>query len=212
MLLLAGLMGPVYAGLSQSAYVQEMENQRQEKLAAFRQNGAPPFKTEKARKSFTGLDWFPADPEWRVKASIEPFDEQDTLSFPTSAGTEKTFIRYALLIFTVQNQTDTLEAYRSLQNLHHPEYGKLLFVPFTDANSGESCYGGGRYLDPALPDNGATTLWLDFNEAYNPYCAYSEGWFCPIPPAANQLRTAVNAGEKNYPEAETRKSKKSYKH
>ena len=200
-LLLAGLFGSVYAGFSQSPYVQEMERQRQEKLKEFRQPGAPPFKSEKARKSFAGLDWYPVDAAWRVEASLEPFADQDTLEFPTSAGTVKSFIRYARLVFTVEGHTDTLEAYRSVQNLSHPEYGKLLFVPFTDHNSGESCYGGGRYLDPALPEAGSPTLWLDFNEAYNPYCAYSDGWFCPIPPAVNYVNMPVNAGEKNYPGA-----------
>ncbi len=179
------------------AYIRRLESDRTQKLAGFLTRGAPPFKTEKARKTFGGLDWFPVDPAWKVTARVELFESPDTLLFPTSAGTTKSFIRYARLIFEAGGRQDSLEAYRSLQNISHPEYGKLLFVPFTDMNSGGVCYGGGRYLDPVIPEG--NLLILDFNEAYNPYCAYSDGWFCPIPPRENDLRMAVNAGEKDYP-------------
>ena len=182
------------------AYQEQIHAERTQKNEEFKTKGSPPFKTEKARKSFTGLDWYNPDPAFRVLAKVERFANSDTLEFPTSAGTIKSFIRYAQLIVTVDGITDTLEAFRSIQNIDHPVYSKLLFVPFTDLNTGVTCYGGGRYLDPPLSEE--STLILDFNEAYNPYCAYSDGWFCPIPPRQNDLRFAVNAGEKQYPGAD----------
>jgi uncharacterized protein (DUF1684 family) len=182
-------------------------NARLEKDEAFRRKKQPPFKTEKDRKAFGGLDYFAPDPAWRISCRVERLDEAgtDTLELPTSAGTTKRFMRYAVLHCPLPDGKERLTAYRSVQHMSHPVYGRQLFVPFTDANSGELCYGGGRYLDPALPNG--DSLILDFNEAYNPYCAYSDGWFCPIPPAENALRSAVQAGEKAYVPGQARKDK-----
>ncbi len=179
------------------SYTQGMLEAREAKNLAYSTKGEAPFKREKDRKVFKGIAWFDVDTAWRVRARVDRMDRDDTLVFATSSGTTKTFLPYARLIFnTPDGQVDTLEAFRSLQNMQHPIYGKLLFVPFTDENSGEQCYGGGRYLD--LPVSDEDSLILDFNEAYNPYCAYSEGWFCPIPPSQNHVNSPVNAGEKDY--------------
>lgn len=208
--------------LDQAAYREAVEAWRAKGDEDYRTEGHSPFKTKKARKRFMGRAWFPVDPQARVTARIQRFWVPDTVPFPTSAGTVKQYIRWAELVFTYKGHTDTLVAYRSVQNLEHPEYGRLLFVPFTDQTSGESTYGGGRYLDPPMPpENDASwdlsdsdaddtswddaidddaswendTLILDFNTAYNPYCAVADGWFCPIPPAENFLNVALEAGE-----------------
>ncbi len=89
-----------------------------------------------------------------------------------------------------------LLAYQNLDLLKNkPEYRKL-FVPFNDYTNGVSSYGGGRYLDIDIPAGDKTII--DFNFAYNPYCAYHDRWSCPIPPSENNLDIEVEAGVKSY--------------
>ena len=78
------------------------------------------------------------------------------------------------------------------------KYRNYLFVPFTDATTGDESYGSGRYLEFYIADIQNNTLQLDFNKAYNPYCAYAAGYKCPIPPRENNLPLAIKAGEKNF--------------
>ncbi len=181
-----------------AAYRAAVQAWRAEGDAAYRTEGESPFRTRRERRRFPGRAWFPVDPAARVSARVERFAVPDTLDFPTSAGTVKRYLRWGRLTFTYRGHTDTLTAYRSVRHLGHPAYGRLLFVPFTDHTSGEASYGGGRYLDPTLPGEGQDRLVLDFNTAYNPWCAYADGWFCPIPPVENRLGVAVEAGEKAF--------------
>jgi uncharacterized protein (DUF1684 family) len=190
-------------GTSVKDYVEEINMHRAEKDKSFKDKKETPFKKKKDRRAFKKLDYFPADDNYALSAEVIPFPEVDTLIFPTSAGTEKSFLRWAILRFELEGKTLELEAYSSLQNINHPVYSNYLFVPFTDLCSSEECYGGGRYLDLQIPEG--DHLELDFNYAYNPLCAYSEGWFCPIPPRQNHLDFYIAAGEQNY---ESRKSKK----
>jgi uncharacterized protein len=83
--------------------------------------------------------------------------------------------------------------------MNRPEYADYLFVPFTDATTGNETYGSGRYIDLRLGDIKNNTVLLDFNKCYNPYCAYTSGYNCPIPPKENRLAVAVKAGEKVFP-------------
>ena len=109
----------------------------------------------------------------------------------TSSGVRKFFVRAGRLEFQIEGQSVQLTAYSN------PETDDTdLFIPFRDATSGSETYGSGRYLDTELEPDGS--LVLDFNLAYNPYCAYSDGWSCPIPPLENWLKVPVRAGEKTY--------------
>lgn len=186
------------AALSQdeaTIYLEQLLQDRKEKDQSYRTKGEAPFKSEKDRKRFDGIQFFEGDVRWIVPAYLAKVEEPDTLLFATSAGTVKSYLRYAeLRLHFPEGQLDTLTAYRSQQWLEHPVYGKQLFVPFTDENSGERCYGGGRYLDITLEEENGW-IEVDFNRAYNPYCAYSDGWFCPIPPRENHLGLPVDAGE-----------------
>jgi hypothetical protein len=78
------------------------------------------------------------------------------------------------------------------------EYADYLFLPFNDASNGKTTYGGGRFIDLEIPAAGNKTIEIDFNKAYNPYCAYNHNYSCPIPPDENNLNILVNAGVKDF--------------
>ena len=147
-----------------------------------------PFSTE-GRKSFHGLRYFGADPSWDVRAVLDPTAAGDTIGLLTSKGTHDRFERVGRVLFERRGKKYSLVLYRSLAE-------GTLFLPFSDATSGRETYGAGRYLDPVATPEGA--LRLDFNRAYNPYCAYDTRWICPIAPPENRLDVRVTAGEKTY--------------
>jgi uncharacterized protein (DUF1684 family) len=143
--------------------------------------------------AFKQLDYFEPDPKWFVMATLARFDHPTTIELPTSRGLKKRFVRYGQLRFTVDGAAYTLTAFRPAGSS-----GKELFVPFRDATSGKQSYGAARFLDLEEPADPAARVALDFNEAYNPLCAYSNAYNCPMPPAENQLAVAVTAGERDF--------------
>ncbi len=121
---------------------------------------------------------------------------EDTLEFMTSSGKVKLYAQVAMLHFNIDGQDLSLPAYQGIELRQRQGYEKYLFVPFTDATSGKETYGGGRYLDLEIPEG--ETLNIDFNYAYNPYCAYTDGYSCPIPKPESRLPIAIDVGEKAY--------------
>lgn len=143
--------------------------------------------TDEQQADFEGLQYFPVDESLRFEIEIEPFSEQKEMLMQTTTGDVRTFTRYGLAHFAVEGEQASLTVYAN-------EHG--YFIPFVDAQAGVETYGAGRYLDPAVTEDGK--LILDFNLAYNPYCAYNEYYSCPLPPAENRLKVAIKAGEKNF--------------
>lgn len=145
--------------------------------------------SESQRASFSGLDYFP---ERADLALTLPLDETglgvgEVVEIQTTDGKAKTFVRAGFVRFDVNGSPVQLTVFRD------GDRGSL-FVPFRDASAGAETYEIGRYLEPqSRPD---ATLDLDFNYAYNPFCAYGEGWSCPIPPEENRLEVAIPAGER----------------
>lgn len=147
-----------------------------------------PFKTEEQRSSFIGFKYFKTDEQYKVQASLQPFNEVDTIIMKTSSGKDRPYLRYAEINFNLKSKDHTLILFKSAgDNAHY-------FLPFTDETSGELSYGGGRYLDLDAKKDIPNTLEIDFNKAYNPYCAYVDGYSCPIPPSENHVNTAIEAG------------------
>lgn len=145
------------------------------------------------RTEFAGLHYYGPDKGWVVEATLEWIENGDTLVMPTSLGLAKRYVRKARLHFQAPSgEAGELTLFTPAAG---GEYG---FLPFTDLTSGSETYGGGRYLDIEIPEAGAVSLQLDFNNAYNPYCAYTNYYNCPIPPSENALPFAVTAGEKRY--------------
>ena len=116
---------------------------------------------------------------------MEQFQPTDTIQMQTSTGATQTFQRYGRFKFSVDGQEASLTIYSNDNGY---------FLPFVDSLAGTETYGAGRYLEPE-PLGGSKFL-VDFNVAYNPYCAYNDKWSCPVPPAENRIKVAVQAGER----------------
>ncbi len=114
----------------------------------------------------------------------------------TSSGAERVYLTAGKLDFFIDEKKFTLMAYQD-KTLLDQGNTTTLFVPFTDLTTGHETYGAGRYIDIEMPYG--NSLLLDFNLAYNPYCAYNKNYSCPIPPQENHLEAAIRAGEKNFP-------------
>lgn len=147
---------------------------------------------EEEKESFQGIHFFPLDLNYRVYADFTPIKEGATHPFPTSAKKIKYYKEYGKISFTILSEHFELTLYQSDPPIEG--YETSLFLPFMDETNGETTYGGGRYLDFEISDIKNRKIWIDFNQAYNPYCAYSSHYNCPIPPANNYLETEVKAG------------------
>jgi uncharacterized protein len=164
----------------------KLEQFRAQKDQFFKAHPQSPLSVEQ-QQTFEGLRYFPENPALRLVVPIEPFVEVDTIEMQTSTGDTRTYIRYGQVRFQVDGQDATLTLYAD---------GDMLFLPFADALAGVETYGAGRYLEPE-PLSGGRVL-IDFNLAYNPYCAYNDDWSCPITPRENRLTVPIRAGEQMY--------------
>ncbi len=174
--------------LSASFYIDTIEAERVEKDRFFR---ASPYSPLEDRSSFTGLNYYPPDPAWRFELPLQAAEQVEELTIQTSTGDAQTYYRAGTIEFEVEGQAARLAVYKSP---HHDEP----FIPFRDTTSGQETYGAGRYLEPVELAGGK--LLVDFNLAYNPYCAYSEHYSCPLPPLENWLKVPIRAGEKAFKE------------
>jgi uncharacterized protein len=141
------------------------------------------------RTLFGGLAYFPASPAFEVEAEMRPYLTPQDVELFTSCGDTERYRRAAVAWFEIDGIPAVLTLLRNARG--------DLFVPFRDATSGNETYGAGRYLEAC--DLGDGRALLDFNYAYNPYCAYNPGWRCPIPPVENHLAVPIRAGEQSYP-------------
>ncbi|SDC05305.1 DUF1684 domain-containing protein [Niabella drilacis] len=143
--------------------------------------------------------FFPVNKSYRVTAHFKKVTDSPWISIPTSNGKSKQYRIYGWLKFTLNGRKQKLAVYQSQFLLQHNEYFDYLFLPFKDATNGKDSYETGRYLDLKISDIRNGRIILDFNKAYNPYCAYVTGKYsCPLPPKENHLRITVAAGEKQF--------------
>ncbi len=141
---------------------------------------------------FTGLTYFAENPALRLRARVERPAIPEPVMLATSSGDERMYVTYGTAHFELGGTPQSLVLFATPDQ---PD-GPRLFVPFRDATSGKSTYGAGRYLEATVDDQDAGQVLLDFNYAYHPYCAYTEGYSCPFPPASNWLGQPVEAGER----------------
>lgn len=145
------------------------------------------------RESFPGLKYFPVDMKYRLDAKLEKYSTGEKIKMLTSTGSQDEYVRYGAVKFTIDSTEHSLDAFKSVSSDVDP---KRLFIPFRDVTSGKETYGAGRYLE--MEEDGKGVYTIDFNLAYSPYCAYNTDYSCPLPPAQNTLKIAINAGEKKY--------------
>ena len=147
------------------------------------------------------LRFYPLNPSYLVVAHFEKYADSPWFAMATSGAGHQIQRKYGRLTFVLHDTTVQLMIYQSQALLQKAETRDYLFVPFTDATSGAGSYAAGRYIDCQVSDIHGGELVLDFNKAYNPYCAYVTGYNCPIPPRENDLTVAIYAGEENYAKA-----------
>ena len=146
--------------------------------------------TRDQKRTFEGLHYFLENPALSLEVQVEPFATPEEIEMQTSTGDVQVYTRYGRFHFTVDGQPAELTIY------HQSDGG--YFLPFVDGLAPKETYGAGRYLEPELL--GGDSFAVDFNLAYNPYCAYNERWSCPLTPFENHLNVAIRAGEKIFHE------------
>ena len=149
---------------------------------------------KKAIRKFKGHDFFPINEDYRVEARFERVANAVPFLMKTTTDRLPTYEVYGVATFELNGQEYQLNIYQGHATRQMPQYRNHLFLPFTDLTNGETTYGGGRFIDLKIPEG--DVLIIDFNKAYNPYCAYNPKYSCPIPPKENDLPLAVNAGIK----------------
>lgn len=177
-------------------YVQKLKRERYTKDSFFKEAKASPL-TNPQKIRFVELPYFEPDSSYRVQADLERISNPDTIRIEDTRGSLRPFLKYAKVHFKLQNKECYLLVFKPV-DIEKKKTAEMLFLPFYDASNGKETHEGGRYLD--LQDNGKSTITIDFNYAYNPYCAYSDAYSCPIPPLENRLTVKILSGEKEYKE------------
>lgn len=172
----------------------ETEFQR-ELNAAYKDASTSPLK-EKDIKHFKGLEFFKFDSAYIVTANFERFPDEKPFEMKTSTARRPIYVKYGELSFQLNGKPFKLNIYQNKGLIESEGYEDYLFLPFSDETNGLESYGGGRYINARFPDG--DTMIIDFNKAYNPYCAYNDKYSCPIVPRENYLKTRVEAGVKAF--------------
>lgn len=190
----AAAQAPATAGhLSSAAHQQSVQKFQADLNAEFRNPAESPLAAAE-RATFAGLPFYPTDYRYYVEATLVRDSTSQPFAMPTSTARRPLYRKYGELHFVLDGQPQHLSIYQPLELLKRPGFEDYLMLPFTDLSNGHGSYGGGRYIDLRLPPAGARVMQLDFNKAYNPSCAYSPSYSCPVPPAENRLPVAIPAG------------------
>ena len=171
-----------------------IEMERKQKDLFFASHPQSPLAPQD-RRAFPGLAYWPPNPEYRFELRLLEYYDKGAIEVADSGGQKRTLRQWGQFRFELGGQQFALEAYKS------DPIEERLFIPFRDETSGKESYGAGRYLDLELERHLTEEgKWIvDFNEAYNPWCAYSEDYVCPFVPLKNRLEVPILAGEKQYP-------------
>lgn len=168
---------------------------QKEMNAEYKDASTSPLK-EIDRKDFKGLDFFKFDSIYVVKATLKLTPNSEWFKMKTTTSRESEQRIFGILTFELKGETFSLNVYQGKDLMKKDEYKDYLFLPFLDDTNGDTTYGGGRYIDLRIPVG--NTIEIDFNKAYNPYCAYNDRYSCPIVPRENYLDTKIEAGVKKF--------------
>ncbi len=177
------------AGSSENKYQDEIDDFWEDKHDFFRNSQASPF--TQTGTEYHEVEFFPADPKFKVTATLDRFTTREIETIGNSDGTTTRYLKFAIARFEIDKQPQQILILKTLG------FGNQYLTAFGDETSGSSTYGGGRYLDLSIGKS--DRIEIDFNKAYNPYCAYFEDFTCPLPPIENLMNIAIEAGEKVYP-------------
>jgi uncharacterized protein (DUF1684 family) len=161
--------------------------------AAYKDPTTSPLK-DIDRKNFNGLKFFKFDSTYVVTAALERTPDETPFEMKTTTDRLTIYVKYGIVSFNLKGNEYHLNVYQNQDLIKKEGFEDYLFLPFLDNTNGEESYGGGRYIDLKFPDGDELTI--DFNKAYNPYCAYNEKYSCPIVPIENYLALKVEAGVK----------------
>ncbi|WJJ98008.1 DUF1684 domain-containing protein [Algibacter luteus] len=163
--------------------------------AKYKDASQSPLK-DKDRKQFEGLDFFKFDSLYVVEASFKRTPNEKPFKMKTTTSRRPIYVKYGELFFNLKGESFTLNIYQNQELITKEGYEDYLFLPFLDETNGLESYGGGRYVDARIPEG--ETMIIDFNQAYNPYCAYNDKYSCPLVPRKNYLKTRIEAGVKAF--------------
>lgn len=182
---------------TQSDYVQKIAEDRRVKNMEITDSTKSRFNALE-RKAFAkkGLKYYAPDEDYIVEALFTIDTSKAVFQMPTTSDRKPNYRVYGYLDFSIHDTLCRLTVYQNMDFKNSPDYDGTVFIPFKDNTNEFGSYGGGRYLDIAIPSS--DKIFLDFNLAYNPYCAYSDRWSCPLVPLENTLEVSVFAGEKAY--------------
>lgn len=179
-------------GESSDEYLERIEEERKNRNG-YMLSGASPLK-EEDRRAFTNLKYYPVNEDYKILAKFTPLSRKQPIFVPTTTGESKKYIPYGYAEFELEGKPQKLILYQDWEETI-PNKLSLLFA---DDTSGETTYGGGRYID--VMKSGANSIIIDFNTAYNPYCHFNDEYSCPLPPRENLMTVPVPVGEKLYKE------------
>jgi uncharacterized protein (DUF1684 family) len=177
----------------QKSYISSIEKERAEKDNYMKNDPSSPFNQD-VNARFQPLKYYDIDPAFVFKSRLYEFDTKDTVKIFGTKGEERKAVRYGYVVFNHESNKYNINVYKGTSK-HGEEYYSIWF---TDKTTGESTYGVGRYLDFELNPDKEYVYTVDFNKAYNPYCAYSAKFSCAIPTKEDHINLAVEAGEKNF--------------
>ncbi len=177
------------------SYQDEIKAHQKQLNKEFKDKEETPL-TKPDRRKFKKLDFYPIDSNYCVKARFIKAENEKPFEMKTTTDRKPVYERYGTLIFTINSKPCTLQVYQSHKLREMEKYKDHLFLPFKDLSCAKESYGGGRFLDLQIPTD--STLIVDFNLAYNPYCAYNHKYSCPIVPSENSLNVEILAGVKAF--------------
>ena len=183
-------------GCAQEKQMINAETEWQKEMNAdFKDATKSPLK-DKDRKNFTGLDFYKFDSTYVVTAKLTRTPDAKPFKMKTTTERRPDYVQYGVVTFNLKGKEYQLNIYQNLGLLDQEGYEDYLFLPFLDNTNGNGSYSGGRYTEARIPEG--DTIVIDFNTAYNPYCAYNEKYSCPIVPRANYLDLEIEAGVKAF--------------
>ncbi|MBE5318596.1 DUF1684 domain-containing protein [Pedobacter sp. MR2016-19] len=184
--------------ISMNSFAQSYAEQIAKHREIYKQDFIKDERSPLRKNDLQNLHFYEADSTYKILADVETLKNEKVFKMSTFDGSSSDYYKYAHVNFVLNSKKIQMTLYKSVSLSTNPVYKDHLFLPFTDKTNNKETYGGGRYIDLDAKEIVDNHIEIDFNKAYNPYCAYSDGYRCPVPPEDNNLQLAVKAGEKLY--------------